>query len=253
LSSALTARASYTFSKAIDDASGIGTSASSQQFGPDRTLDRGRSDFDTKQRVSTSFFYTLPALQGPGGALSAISQVVSRWRIGGIFSIRTSVPTTARITVRQPGFLLSATRPNLVPGQSNNPNEGTSIGCKNPDGSTFIEPGRKIEGPALFFDPCVFTVPTPGTVGNLGRATLTGPNTVNVDVSLQRDFPLGGDRRLQFRAEFFNVFNHTNFRTPTANSMQIFTGSGRFNPGVGRFVNTATTSRQIQFALRLSF
>jgi hypothetical protein len=253
LSSALTLRASYTFSKSIDDASAIGTSASSQQYGLDRTLDRGLSNFHIGQRLSTSFFYTLPASGGANGLLSAMSHVVTGWRLGGIFNIRTSVPTTARITVRRPGYLFSATRPNLLPGQSNNPNNGVSIGCKNPDGTTFIEAGREIEGPALFYDPCVFSVPPAGTVGNLGRNTIFGPSLVNLDVSLQRDFPLGGDRRLQFRAEIFNVANHTNFRTPTANSMQVFTGGGRYNSGVGLYVNTSTTSRQIQLALRLSF
>jgi len=253
LSRALTLRASFTYSKSIDDASSIGTSASAQQYGLDRKLDRSLSDFDNRKRLSGSFFYNLPAPKGQTGFLSVASQIVGGWRIGGIMSFRTSTPTTAKITVRRPGYLFAAVRPNLVPGQSNNPNHGVSIGCKNPDGTTFIEAGRKIAGPALFYDPCVFTVPPAGTIGNLGRNTLTGPSLVNLDISLQRDFPLGGDRRLQFRTEIFNVANHTNFRTPTANSMQVFTGGGRYNTGVGLYVNTSTTSRQIQFALRLSF
>jgi hypothetical protein len=250
---AVTLRVSYTFSKTIDDASGIGTSASAQQYGLDRKLDRGPSDFDNRQRLSLSYFYNVPVPQGQTGVLSALSHVFGGWRVGGIFSARTSVPTTVRINVRRPGYLFSATRPNLLPGQSNNPTEGTSIGCNDANGQPFIQAGRKIEGPELFFDPCVFTLPEAGTIGNLGRATVYGPSTVNVDVSLQKEFSLGNDRRLQFRSEFFNLANHTNFRTPTASSMVVYTGGGRFNPGLGRFVSLATASRQIQFALRLSF
>jgi hypothetical protein len=246
-------RGSYTFSRSIDDASAIGTSASAQQFGLDRKLDRGLSNFHIKHRVSSSFFYTLPSAGMSGGLGGVISQVIGGWRIGGLFSFRTSTPTTARITVRRPGYLFSASRPDLLPGQSNNPTSGSSIGCQNPDGATFVAAGTEIKGPELFYDPCVFRVPEPGRVGNLGRNTILGPSLVNLDVSLQRDFPLGGDRRLQLRAEMFNVANHTNFRTPTANSMQVFTGGGRYNSGVGLYVNTATTSRQLQFALRLSF
>jgi hypothetical protein len=253
LSRAVTMRVSYTFSKTVDDASGIGTSASAQQYGLDRKLDRGPSDFDNRQRVSVSYFYTMPVPRGQTGFAAALAQVFGGWRVGGIFSARTSVPTTVRINVRRAGYLFSATRPNLLPGNSNNPTEGTSIGCNDANGQPFIEAGRKIEGPELFYDPCVFALPEAGTIGNLGRGTVYGPSTVNVDVSLQKEFSLGNDRRLQFRSEFFNLANHTNFRTPTASSMVVYTGGGRFNPGLGRFVSLATASRQIQFALRLSF
>ena len=72
-------------------------------------------------------------------------------------------------------------------------------------------------------------------------------------VSLQREFSLGNGRRLQFRAEFFNLPNHPNFRTPGGGSIVVFTGSGRFNPAAWRYTGTATTARQTQFALRYSF
>ncbi len=253
LTRALNVRVSYTLSKTIDDASNIGTSASSQQYGLDRTLDRGPSDFDNRQRVSTSFFYNVPEGSGGSGFAPVTGKLFGGWRLGGIFSFRTSVPTTVRINVRRAGYLFSATRPNLVPGQSNNPRSATSIGCKDPvTGETFLEPGAPLVEPDKFFDPCAFSIPEPGTIGNVGRGTIYGPSLVNLDVSLQRDFSLGGPRKLQFRTEFFNLANHVNYRTPTASSMIVFTGRG-YNPGLGRYVSPATTARQIQFALRLSF
>ena len=174
--------------------------------------------------------------------------------MGGIVGFRSGLPTTAQINVRRPGYLFAATRPNLLPGQSNNPTKGVSIGCNDPlTGVTVVESGRKLGGPNLFFDPCVFGVPDAGNLGNVGRNTLIGSPALNVDVSLQREFSLGNGRRLQFRAEFFNLPNHPNFRTPTGGSIVVLTGSGRFNPAAWRYTGTATTARQTQFALRYSF
>jgi hypothetical protein len=68
-----------------------------------------------------------------------------------------------------------------------------------------------------------------------------------MDLSLQKEFVLGGERRLQFRAEFFNLPNHSNFAPPPASSRTLSPAAGRLLPP------TITTARQIQFALRLSF
>jgi len=255
LSRALSFRTSYTYSKSVDDASSLAFSSGSQQFGLRRTLDRGLSDFDIRHRITTSFFYSLPSARRTSSAFPDVFlQMLGGWRVGGIVGFRTGVPTTAQINVRRPGYLFAATRPNLLPGQSNNPTKGVSAGCKDPiTGATVLEAGQKIGGPNLFFDPCVFSVPEAGTIGNLGRNTLIGPSVFNVDVSLQREFKIGNNHPLQFRTEFFNLMNHPTFRTPAVGSVQVFTGSGRFNPTAWTYTSTATTARQVQFALRLSF
>ena len=77
-----------------------------------------------------------------------------------------------------------------------------------------------------------------------------------LDANFQRDFLLDSKRRLQFRAEVFNVANKANFRPFSGGSAIVFQGSPtrpRVNPAAGRVVSTSTTARQIQFALRLSF
>src|SRR5437870_780176 len=107
----------------------------------------------------------------------------------------------------------------LLPGQNNNPTHGVSTGCNDPvTRATVVEAGRKLGGPSLFFDPCVFSVPDAGTLDNLGRNTLIGPSVFSIDLSLQREISLRNSSRLQFRAEFFNVTNHPNFRTPASGS-----------------------------------
>ena len=132
-SQALSLRATYTYSKSVDDSSSFSFGGGSQQYGPLRTLDRGLSDFDIRHRVTVNFFYTLPAATiGSGPFSQVLSKLVGSWRAGGIAGFRTGVPATAQINVRRPGYLFSATRPNLLPGQTNNPTQGVSIGCDDP-------------------------------------------------------------------------------------------------------------------------
>ena len=228
----------------MDDASDTFETA---QYPYLRTLNRGPSNFDIRQRLVVNYFYNLPFGSGRSWATSGIlSKMFGGWRLGGIFSARTGTPFTATVNVRNPGFLFAATQPNLIAGQSNNPTSGVSAGCE------AVEAGRELRAPELYFDPCVFEVPEPGTLGNVGRNTLTAPAILRVDLSIQREFLVDAQRRLQFRAEFFNLPNHTNFGRVSSG---VFTGvgQGRFNPSAGRISSTNTTSRQVQFALRLTF
>ena len=100
------------------------------------------------------------------------------------------------------------------------------------------------------------------TVGNLGRDTLVGPNLTNLDLSLLKSSQVTEHLHAQFRAEFFNILNHTNFATPnpvvfssgptqgtTANQNTVAVAS----PTAGVITATANNSRQIQFGLRLLF
>ena len=201
-------RASYTFSKSVDDVSSH--SGDSPQYGLLRTLDRGLSDFDIRHRLTINYFYALPLGSGQRWWDSGLlAHVFGGWRLGGIFRFRTGTPSTPEVNVRTTGYLFAATRPNLVPGQNNNPTVGVTAGCEG------VEAGQKLGSPELYFDPCVYSVPSLGTLGNAGRNTLLAPSVLNMDVSLQREFLLDAKRRLQFRAEFFNLPNHPNFNGST--------------------------------------
>jgi hypothetical protein len=99
-----------------------------------------------------------------------------------------------------------------------------------------------------------FAFPTPGNrFGNAGRNILTGPGAVNLDTSLFRDIGNSEKFHAQFRAEFFNVLNHTNFASPVVptNNTSLFGGNGAPISSAGVLTSTTTTSRQIQFGLKL--
>ncbi|MCZ6491403.1 MAG: carboxypeptidase regulatory-like domain-containing protein, partial [Acidobacteria bacterium] len=115
LSGGLSLQASYTFSKSVDDASDTFENA---QYPYLRTLNRGPSNFDIRQRLVLNYFYSLPFGSGRSWATSGIlSKMFGGWRLGGIFSVRTGTPFTATVKVRNPGFLFAANRPNLIAGQ----------------------------------------------------------------------------------------------------------------------------------------
>jgi hypothetical protein len=103
--------------------------------------------------------------------------------------------------------------------------------------------------PNQWFNPNAFILPTPGTYGNIGRGTLTGPGLADVDLSLFKNTAVSEKASVQFRAEFFNVFNRSNFGPPNTT---VFS-SGAISPSAGLITTTATFPRQVQFGLKLIF
>lgn len=112
-----------------------------------------------------------------------------------------------------------------------------------------------------YFNPNAFLAPAAGTLGNAGRDSLTGPGIAELDTSLLKDTSIREGLRVQFRAEFFNVLNHANFATPNAivyTNGPTATTSGlattpTLSPTAGVITATSTTSRQIQFGLKILF
>jgi hypothetical protein len=110
--------------------------------------------------------------------------------------------------------------------------------------------GSIIEGgPNQYFNPNAFLQPLPGTYGNVGRNTLQGPSLYETDFSVSRRFSLTERLGLQFRAEIFNLFNHVNFNTPNPVVYAAVTGGP--SPTAGVITSTATSSRQVQFGIKL--
>jgi hypothetical protein len=104
-------------------------------------------------------------------------------------------------------------------------------------------------GPGAYFNPGAFVQPAAGTYGNVGRNILQGPGLQELDLSLAKKFTFTERFAAQFRAEFFNVLNHTNLNTP--NPVVFAAATGGPSPTAGVITSTATTSRQIQFGLKL--
>ena len=196
------------------------------------------------QRFVGNFEYDLPL-----GGWSQLSSVPSRltqgWMILGIFTAQTGLPFTvvSPYGSLQYGFDFFngfGARPFLLEKATLAPNVG---------GSPQFFSDQVINNQSLFFGLPTTTSPVNGQTvltspGNLGRNTFTGPNWWNLDFSLVKDTKLTETAKLQFRAEFFNIFNHPTFATPGATL-----GAGNF----GVSTSTQTSERQIQFGLRFVF
>jgi hypothetical protein len=240
--------ASYTFSKSLDDASGLfGTKAEPgyPQNSYDLPADRGLSNFNVKHRFVFSSIYELPFGTGqrwltePGIA----NRLFGNWKFSGILTLQSGQPFTVTRGVDQSGTgtiaLGDIDRPDLV----GNPNVGGPVagnpGC--------IAPAQ-VHTVANWFNPCAFAA-APGEFGNAGRNILIGPDFKDTDFSVLRDIRLGRESRLlQFRAEFFNLFNHPNFDLPNSNfDTSTFGALQSANEFGGR------PPRQVQLGLKFIF
>lgn len=184
-------------------------------------------------QASLSATYELPFGQGRHwlahtGTLE--SRLVSGWQLNGIATLLSGFPFTPQIGSNRSGD-----------GDTRNPDRPSL----NPDFSGPV----LLQNPREWFNPNAFILPVAGTYGNVGRSTLIGPGLADVDVSLFKNTAVSERASLQFRAEFFNVLNHANFGTPNAT---VFS-NGTISASAGLVTATATTSRQIQFGLKLIF
>jgi hypothetical protein len=113
-----------------------------------------------------------------------------------------------------------------------------------------VNPGNPLD----YIKTQCFAFPNPSTrFGDAGRNILIGPGILNLDTSLVRNIGASEKFHAQFRAEFFNVLNHTNFASPvvTTNNTSLFGANGASISSAGVLTSTTTTSRQIQFGLKL--
>ncbi|MDA2935205.1 TonB-dependent receptor [Acidobacteria bacterium AH-259-D05] len=220
----------------------------------DHRFDRGDSIFDVRHSFSFSGIFELPFGSGRrfGSNLPGVAnQILGGWEINSILILSSGNPFTI-IT----GFNNSASfdrrnpdRPNLKSGFSSNPTEGVSAGCGP------IAAGTPVGTPDLWFDPCAFELNLQGTLGNLGRSTGRAASVVQLDFGVTKRFTVSEDVGVQFRAEFFNVLNRPNFAHPRSNVFQAGRGGRppKIRSSIGRISRTVTDSRQIQFALKITF
>jgi len=218
-------RANYTWSKNLDINSALtGAQASNEaQMVLNRNslaTDWGPSALNSEHQASFSAHYELP---GRGRLLGG-------WQLNGIATLLSGFPVTPQIGSNRSGD-----------GDTRNPDRPSL----NPAFS-----GPIIEGkPNQWFNPNAFILTSAGTYGNVGRGVLSGPGLAELDLSLLKNIAISERIRLQIRSEFFNALNHANFGTPNA---IVFSGS-QISSTAGLITSTATTSRQIQFGMKLTF
>lgn len=186
----LTFQASYTYSKSLDDASGAGGfHGGPPEDSRDLLLDYGPSDFDLRHRFTLSYAWRIPS---PSAQAKWTRALLANWQLNGITTLQTGGPLNITLPFDNSGTGEFRDRPNLV---------GNAHVPFNPTGP--------------YLNPAAFGQPTPGTYGNLARNAFYGPGLSDWDMSLVKSQPIGGERVLRLRAEFFNVWNHPNFGNPS--------------------------------------
>jgi hypothetical protein len=247
----LSFQASYTFSKSLDDTSAVlgGLPSNGEvilQTAPQNPLnpraEKGPSTFDVTHVFTISLIQSLP-FERVGFLRNWRRQITTGWQVLNITTLTTGQPFTVYSGIQQTGAGAGgADRPDLIA----KPDFSTS----RPIREDYF--GRGANNSSFFFIPLHVpqgSGPNQGRFGTLGRSTFRGPGFHNVDVALIKDTSFGHrDTRelgiLQFRAEFFNVFNIVNFGLPSNTVL----GSG-----FGVISRTAGNSRQIQFSLKLIY
>jgi len=226
-SKGFTLLANYTWSKSIDDlpyGQGVtGVSAGSNSpipwnFPGRHQLDRGPSEFDHTHRFVTSFVWTLPQLTNANKFARAI---VGGWQFNGIFTVQSGGPLTIVSGRDQSATGLGSDRANYVGGV--NPYGTGACGAT----GTCVP----------YLVPSAFSLPAVGTFGNVGKGFLRGPNLVNFDTGLFKEFKLPKESmKFQLRGEFFNTFNRVNFNNPGVTSTAGGFGSitSALDPRIGQ-------------------
>jgi hypothetical protein len=234
--------ASYTFSKTLDDASTFNiTGSASQSVAGENDLaqnpfdvraEHGRSMFDARHRFVVSYQWNLPWFNHPQ---NWYGRVLGNWQVNGITTLMSNTPFTVYDSSNPSlqgsapeisGFFSS--RPNIV----GNPNAGA---CP--------LSGAAVRTPQCWFNTGAFQQAQTGQFGNVGRNTLNGPAFQQWDFSALKTIPIHESMNLQFRAEFFNIFNNVNFRLPD-NDIS--------SPNFGQ-IQAAQPGRVVQLALKFMF
>src|SRR5205823_888959 len=216
------------------------TSATTDPF--NFNIDKGDSDLDRRHMFVSNAVYALPTFKSRG---SLVSSILGNWQLNGIVTVLSGIPLDINSGIGGLYFGLAAGapagfRPDLVP--------GVPIYLHLPDKTKYL-------------NPAAFALPAPGKFGNLRRGTVRQPGLTNVDFSVAKNWKVKEKYGIQFRAEMFNLFNHTNFngfdpglglnvhRDANGKLDGTFT---RNNTNFGK-LNTDRGPRNIQFGIKFNF
>jgi len=254
----------YTWAHSMDIASNANLGA--QNGGDFRNFrypeaEYGNSDFDIRQRLTVSYLYELPFGHGKrlAGDASGVKQaLIGGWQVGGITSASTGNWFTITDNIGfsnsdNGGNVGSSQRPDII----SDPFKAGPV-MSNPDPSchTTISQGGsaadQVRTLQTWFNPCAFTNAAVGTFGDVGRNTIQGPGYQIWDFTIFKHFSLKEKAKLEFRSEFFNLWNHTNPQFAKSGPQNANNATVRDAPGFAA-LTAARPPRQIQLALKVSF
>ncbi len=244
MGSPYSATSSPTWSKSFDQASSF-----ENLLNPiDPRRSRSLSLFDARNRFVLSYFWQIPAPKYSG----AKAKLLDDWAVSGIVTLQSGFPI--RITSQADNELISSfdfetvgEPAQLKPFKTKNAHNG---GCALGTGPTSLAGGQCLQVSNLYFDPNTFTEDAGvdpsllGQIGNAPRTICCGPGIKNFDFSIQKIIATSESTHLEFRAELFNAFNHTQFLNPDGNT----TDGSTFGQ-----ITQARDPRLVQFALKLFF
>ncbi|HKI11115.1 MAG TPA: hypothetical protein VKA02_03300, partial [Candidatus Acidoferrum sp.] len=236
--------ASYTFSKTLDDASTFNiTGSASQSVAGENDLaqnpfdvkaEHGRSMFDARHRFVLSYQWNLPWFSH---AQNWYGQILGNWQVNGITTLMSNTPFTIYDSSNSS---LQGSAPEISGFYSSRPN---IAGDPNAGACQQNGVAVPVRTPECWFNTGAFQQAQPGQFGNVGRNTLEGPAFQQWDFSAIKSIPIHEAMSLQFRAEFFNIFNNVNFRLPD-NDIN--------SPNFGQ-IQAAQPGRVVQLALKIVF
>jgi hypothetical protein len=216
----------YNYGHSLDNTSSVNLQSrnfSDFRWSAHPKWEHGNSDFDVRHRFVLSYMYDLPFGRGKRFATSGLAnQVFGGWEISGIVSLNSG---------------------NWFTVLDSNSNFANSDGSQRPD--TVANPNGRPCVRGTLFNTCAFVDPPLGSFGNTGKNTVRGPSFRNWDFSVFKNFALPEGTSLQFRAEFFNLLNHT---TLSFNNLGTDLGSQTFG-----FPDQARNPREVQFALKFYY
>jgi hypothetical protein len=249
--------AAYTFAKSLGTADG-NVNQCDVQNAHDVAAERGPTTPDFRHQLTVSYVYELPYGKGKhfGSSANGVAQaVLGGWQVAGVTRARSG----DAFDVLMGGDLTNTGAFPPRPDQIHNPDDFSfdvatqaSMGCSRPGHQTLD----------CWFNQAAFTEPAlaPGQTlahlfGNARRAALRGPDMVNFDFSAYKTFQMGERFGLEFRSEFFNIFNHPIFNLPNLGSGGGSSGAGFSNVTGGAAITQTLpdAQREIQFGLKLQF
>ena len=233
----LTLSVAYTYSHSIDNASD-GSIFGGGSFVDANDVRRARasSDFDQRHMLNISYVYDLPSFKSGG----LVHNALGGWQLAGVTSIQTGVPFSVIFSGHSDNAGVSnGAGPGTYADLVGDPHAVPASGC-----------ATVATGP-LLFNPCAFAAPRGLTFGNAGRNLLHMPRTTNFNMSLLKQFKFNESTGFEFRAEAFNIFNHTQWTGSSAGGVNInndFTTTGNFLHPSG-----ARRARTLQLGLKFLF